>query len=240
MTIGITGANGFLGKNLRIYLSRYDFKFMSNDSENNILIKDAVDQFVSECDIVVHLAAKNRGNSDIMLDTNVIGTYNVASSCLRQHKQLVYAGTEYYKIDSYGISKEIAQDTICSLGELGLQYTVLKFPKLFGPRCKPFYNSFVSTILYSHAQNKEYKHLISNMNEVLKLMHVESACVKLENAIFGTPKNEVVTFTNIGEVFYISIGEIVDIIEGRTPYHAYAKLFLETVEWYKENDITAT
>jgi UDP-2-acetamido-2,6-beta-L-arabino-hexul-4-ose reductase len=233
--VGITGVNGFLGKHLCDYLSKYELRFMHNDYENNILNKDSVDQFVSESDTIVHLAGKNRGDSNLILDTNVVGTYNIASSCLRQKKSLVYAGTEYSKLDSYGISKEIAEQTICSLGDLGLRYTCLKFPKLFGPGCKPFYNSFISTVLYCHAKNKEYKHLIGNIHDVLKLMYVDTACVKIENAIFSTSQDSV-HFTHFGEVFYISIGEIIDIIEDRSPYHAFANLFLQTLEWYKQND----
>ena len=235
MTVGITGANGFIGKNLVKYLENRNYEIEDFDRYDHDLVCNSLwlHKFISSVDVVIHLAGKNKGEDLDILDVNVIGTYNVAKQCLKLNKPLIFASSDYHKIDYYKCSKEISCDILKHFGSLGLVHSSVVMPKVFGLGCKPFYNSFVSTILYSAANNKEYKHLIKNENEILELIYVGHVCEIIHKII-----NNKSYYNNLRYCFdysfFISIKEIIEIIEGRLSDHKYTKVFLETLESYRE------
>ena len=71
--IGITGQNGFVGKHLYNTLGLFPEEFERVDFHKEYFEdKEKLDAFVSQCDVIVHLAAMNRHNSEqVIYDTNV-------------------------------------------------------------------------------------------------------------------------------------------------------------------------
>ena len=151
MRIGITGQNGFIGYHLTqtIKYKHSDYTlvpFQKSFFENESTLLT----FVSSCDVIVHLAGVNRAQTDQevydgnMQLANVLKTALVAAN-FKGH--LLFASSSQEKGDNlYGKAKKesrvLLEDTINTLGG---KFTGLIIPNVFGPFCKPNYNSFVAT-----------------------------------------------------------------------------------------------
>ena len=176
MKVGITGKNGFVGYHLSNFIYHNEdlelIDFERSFFNNNSLIDD----FVSKTDIIIHLAAINRHESDdFILKTNIELTNKISSSIKRVkfEKKLIFVSSIHENSDSaYGISKYKSDEIFSKLSnEIGFNYTSLIAPNVFGPFCKPNYNSFVATFSNSIINNNKPK-IIDNNN--VKLIYINN------------------------------------------------------------------
>jgi len=154
MKIGITGQNGFVGSHLYNTLGLFPEEFerieFSRDFfENN----QYLDAFVAKCDVIVHLAALNRHESDqVLYDTNVNLTVKLVDALKRTNSQahvLISSSTQEERDNLYGRSKREGREALKSWSEgNGGKLTGLLIPNVFGSFGKPFYNSFIATFCY--------------------------------------------------------------------------------------------
>ena len=169
MRIGITGQNGFIGYHLTqtIKYKHSDYilvPFQKSFFEKENLLKE----FVSLCDVIIHLAGVNRANTyQEVYDGNMEITNSLKKALVdaRYQGQLLFASSSQEKGDSiYGKAKKesrvLLEDTINSLGG---KFTGLIIPNVFGPFCKPNYNSFVATFC-SKILNNEAPEVIQDAN----------------------------------------------------------------------------
>ena len=151
MKIGITGQEGFIG----YYLSQtIKYKFENYEIipfEKAFMVNSKLlDSFVSSCDVIVHLAGVNRGNSNEEVYTSNI-QINFAlkealiNSSFKGH--LIFASSFQEDSDSlYGKAKKESRVFLeQTISELGGKFTGLIIPNVFGPFCKANYNSFIAT-----------------------------------------------------------------------------------------------
>jgi len=160
LKIGITGQDGFIGYHLSQTI-KYKFEeyeivpFERRFLENNKLLNS----FVSYCDVIVHLAGVNRANSEeevynSNIQINIALKESLINTSFKGH--LIFASSFQEDSDSlYGKAKKESRIFLeQTLGELGGKFTGLIIPNVFGPFCKPDYNSFVATfcskILINH------------------------------------------------------------------------------------------
>jgi UDP-2-acetamido-2,6-beta-L-arabino-hexul-4-ose reductase len=151
LKIGITGQNGFIGYHLTqtIKYKHSDYTlvpFQKSFFEKESLLKE----FVSTCDVIVHLAGVNRAQTDEEvyddnIKLNIVLKKALIDANFKGH--LLFASSSQENGDSiYGKAKKesrvLLEDTINSLGG---KFTGLIIPNVFGPFCKPNYNSFVAT-----------------------------------------------------------------------------------------------
>lgn len=236
--IGITGDQGFIGTNLKAALkdtdhiisSLYDYEYMSS--------------FVKENDVIVHLAACNRGGHDEMLRTNVMMTLQLAEFCHQYKKRLISAGSVYDKRDSYALTKDIAMHSIMSYNRnLDTNFVVFTFPKVIGKGCKPFYNSFVTTMAYMQAKGDfSYKDKITNMSEMLPLIWIEDVCLQFKNLIEIPQDDYFLGPLGMGHVnpknhFVMQMREIVGNLDGTAITPKHGQKFQELVEYYKTYEL---
>ena len=195
MKIGITGQNGFIGYHLTqtIKFKHSDYTivpFQKSFFDNESLLKD----FVTSCDVIVHLAGVNRANTDKevyegnMLLTNVL---NKALLDARFQGKLLFASSSQEKGDTaYGNAKRVSrlllEETVTSLGG---SFTGLIIPNIFGPFCKPNYNSFVATFCLK-ILNEESPEIITDANFSLLYVgnlvnYIIEAIVKPNESIVG-------------------------------------------------------
>lgn len=241
MKIGITGINGFIGKNLKNsielsgqhtvepFIGRVDEELSYHHINNDFFYSD----------LVVHLAGKNKGDDDEIIKANVIGTEKLLNLCLEKDKPIIVAGSDYKKDNSYKLSKDTVKHLCKSYSLLGLDVLILNLPKVFGPGCKPHYNSFVSTLIYLAAKGQldRYLYLIKDPSESLDIIHINDVICTIENCInMGFEYYTEYSFTRLDGLITITLKEIVDILQGNTD-HKYSKVFLDTLRWYKENNI---
>jgi UDP-2-acetamido-2,6-beta-L-arabino-hexul-4-ose reductase len=163
LKIGITGQDGFIGYHLSQTI-KYKFEkykivpFEREILENNKLLES----FVSSCDVIVHLAGINRASSDEEVYTSNI-QINIAlkealiNSSFNGH--LIFASSFQEDSDSmYGKAKKESRIFLeKTIGDLGGKFTGLIIPNVFGPFCKPYYNSFIATFCSKIVINQNTK-----------------------------------------------------------------------------------
>lgn len=156
-TVAITGAGGFIGAHLRRCLERQanvDLRLVDRADWNDparLVVK------LAGADVIFHLAGANRAPDEVIERTNVelaerlvtalesIGSS--AGSMNERSPRIVYASsTQEVRENAYGRSKRAAGDRLLAWAERsGGDATVLVLPNVFGPGCRPFYNSVVAT-----------------------------------------------------------------------------------------------
>ena len=188
LQVGITGQSGFIGQHLirllrekkeEIEIIPFEKAFFENS--------DLLDSFVKKCDVIVHLAAMNRGDENRLYETNKsLATCLVASLERTNSKpRIIYSSSiQEEKNNPYGLSKK-ESGKIISLWAAKSQasFVSLIIPNVFGPFCKPFYNSVVATFCYQLTHNHECQ---VERDASIKLIYIE----KLVEVIFQQIKAE--------------------------------------------------
>ena len=152
--IGITGQNGFVGQHLYNTLGLTPEEFERIDFKKDYFEDEGqLDSFVSQCDVIVHLAAMNRHESEqYIYDTNVRLATQLAASLKRTNSKahvLISSSTQEERDNLYGKSKKEGRQILVDwASENGAKITGLIIPNVFGAFGKPFYNSFIATFCY--------------------------------------------------------------------------------------------
>ncbi|WP_313304597.1 NAD-dependent epimerase/dehydratase family protein [Empedobacter sp.] len=180
--IGITGQNGFVGKHLFNTLGLYPEEFERIDFQKEFFEDETkLDEFVAQCDVIVHLAAMNRHESEqFIYETNVALANKLVDSLKRTHTKahvLMSSSTQEERDNLYGKSKKEGREAIVNwANENGGKATGLIIPNVFGAFGKPFYNSFIAT--FCHQLTHGETPTIANDGEV-NLIYVQELVMKI-------------------------------------------------------------
>jgi UDP-2-acetamido-2,6-beta-L-arabino-hexul-4-ose reductase len=114
--------------------------------------------FVSECAVVVHLAGMNRGDHREIYDTNVAladRLIGALSDCGQSPHVVFASSTQRDQPSEYGRSKKHCEERLRDWAQRsGSQLTILVIPNVYGPGCRPFYNSVVATFCHQLAHGQ--------------------------------------------------------------------------------------
>ncbi|MDP9960211.1 polysaccharide biosynthesis C-terminal domain-containing protein [Chryseobacterium lathyri] len=191
--IGITGQNGFVGKHLYNTLGLFPDEFERIDFQKEYFEDEAqLDAFVLKCDVVVHLAAMNRHESqEVIYEINVNLAKKLVNSLKRTGSKahvLISSSTQEERDNLYGRSKREGRKAIVNWAkENGGKVTGLIIPNVFGAFGKPFYNSFIATFCYQLTHGNTPK--IDNDGEV-KLIYVQELVMKIISEIRSEQSTE--------------------------------------------------
>lgn len=174
MNILITGAKGFIGKNLIAELKNRGFNEIfefTRDSDPALLEK-----YTKQCDFVFHLAGVNRpqNESDFME-----GNYHFTShllELLKKHRNkapiLTTSSIQAELNNSYGKSKKAMENLLFQYQEeTGINVYVYRLPNVFGKWSKPNYNSVVATYCYNIARDLDIQ--VHNPDTQLTLCYID-------------------------------------------------------------------
>jgi UDP-2-acetamido-2,6-beta-L-arabino-hexul-4-ose reductase len=188
-SILVTGANGFIGKNLIVRLNE-----LANISVITFLRSDEVallPQLLSQqVDSIVHLAGENRPADEFGFEQVNIGLTSALCDAIKQvfrctgrHIPLVFASSTQVERDNlYGKSKLAAEAVVEGLSkETGNPCVIFRLPGVFGKWCKPNYNSVVATFCYNIARNLPIK--INDPSASLRLVYVDNVVTALLAAL---------------------------------------------------------
>ena len=155
----ITGASGFLGKNLQLHLAeRGDVQVVVFNRGYDV---GQLPALLQEVDFVFHLAGVNRpqdpaefvsGNLDL---TQILcrAVAVIAQSTGRKIGVVYTSSTQADKDNAYGASKRGAEEALFALQrEHDVPVYVFRLPNVFGKWCKPNYNSAVATFCHNIAR----------------------------------------------------------------------------------------
>lgn len=152
--IGITGQNGFVGTHLYNTLGLFPEEFQRIEFEKDFFEDEVkLNQFVQNCDVIVHLAALNRHESDqVIYDTNIQLTQKLVDALNRTGSKphvFISSSTQEDRDNIYGKSKKQAREILSHwAAESNSIFTGLIIPNVFGAFGKPFYNSFIATFCH--------------------------------------------------------------------------------------------
>ncbi len=156
----VTGANGFIGKNLIIHLnelSDHTIKTFNRGDEVANLPK-----LIAEVDVVIHLAGENRpADEGAFQEVNTGLTIQICEAIKNEISNsgrripLILTSSVQAELDNpYGRSKLAAEQVVQSLANDSCNpVAIYRLPGVFGKWCKPNYNSVVATFCYNKAHD---------------------------------------------------------------------------------------
>jgi UDP-2-acetamido-2,6-beta-L-arabino-hexul-4-ose reductase len=158
-TVGITGPHGFIGQHLARQLALDSTLKVAGCPREAFANQAALNEFVGECQTIVHLAGLNRGIEREIYDTNVglVDRLLEATATLKHPPHIVFASsTQRGRNTAYGRSKQDCEDRLRRwAAERGAPLTILVIPHVFGPGCRPYYNSVVATFCHQLAHDQQ-------------------------------------------------------------------------------------
>jgi len=174
--IGITGQNGFIGQYLYNILGLYTEEFERVNFEKSFFKQENdLDNFVSKCDVIIHLAAMNRHNDpNVIYSTNLGLVSKLIASLERTKSQahiIMSSSSQEEKANLYGKSKKEGRLLFSKWADNknnGI-FTGMVIPNVFGPFGDPYYNSVIATFSHQIANGEIPK--IENDGH-LKLIYV--------------------------------------------------------------------
>ena len=183
----ITGAGGFIGKNLTAELARepekYELLCVDIDTPEALF-----ESMLAQCDFVVHLAGVNRpktndefarGNSDL--------TAWICEQLSKRESPAPVAMTSSIQAlldNPYGKSKLAAEHTLLEYSKkTGAPVYVWRLPNVFGKWCRPNYNSAVATFCHNIARGLPIT--VSDPAHPMTLIYIDSVLSLIKSAISG-------------------------------------------------------
>ena len=229
MKILITGAKGFVGRNLVENLKNImdgkdkthnissDLEILEYDIDNTL---EQLDEFCKKADFVFNLAGVNRPKDK---EEFLEGNFGFASTLLenlKKHKNNCpvmlsssiqatlegrYAGSDYGKSKLAGeeLFKEYSKET-------GAKVLIYRFPNLFGKWCRPNYNSAVATFCNNIANDLPIQ--VNDRNTELELLYIDDLVQELLRAIENNETRDEYGYCYVPEIHRASLGEIVDLL----------------------------
>ena len=229
MNVLITGANGFVGKNLtqRLYALR-DGRDRTRPALQigEVLLctrETAPETLAAYCrsaDFVVHLAGVNRpqdpeeftvGNTDLTR-TLLAQLRQSGSRCPVLLASSIQASlTGRYAGSPYGQSKRAAEALLRAYSEqTGAQGLIYRFPNLFGKWCRPNYNSVVATFCHNIARDMPIT--VSDPGTELELVYIDDLVDELLDAMEGHPHRADAGYFRVPVSHRVTLGEIVRLL----------------------------
>ncbi|MDE1977653.1 MAG: NAD-dependent epimerase/dehydratase family protein [Elusimicrobia bacterium] len=159
-TIGITGADGLIGRHLRAaFMAQEGFKVLGAGREA-FADQKRLEKFAGSCDAIIHLAGKNRGEDAEIAETNVRLVQQLADACRKKTGKpphVFFASSSHIALKTaYARSKRRGAEIFRQwASETGGAFTNLILPHVFGEGGRPFYNSAVATFCHQLANGEE-------------------------------------------------------------------------------------
>ncbi|MEC5171965.1 NAD-dependent epimerase/dehydratase family protein [Chryseobacterium nepalense] len=222
--IGITGQNGFVGSHLYNTLGLSPDKFERIHFERDFFEnEEKLDEFVAQCDVIVHLAAMNRHPDPEVIYRNNIELVKKLITSLEKTKSkahvLFSSSSQEERDNLYGKSKKEGRQFLAEWAERsGGKFTGMVIPNVFGPFGKPNYNSFIAT--FCHKLTHGETPFIDQDGEV-KLIYVAELVKEIVNQIEDEKD------IHFYEVSHTSVNKVSEVL-GKL--QNYKKLYFENGE----------
>ena len=214
-TVLVTGARGFVGKNLMVALKRReDLELLEYDIDNS---EEDLESMTARADFVFHLAGVNRPKDPSEFETGNIGfTRKVCELLDKAGKKspIVISSTIQAVLDNpYGKSKKGAEDAVRLYSrETGAAAHVFRLPNVFGKWGTPDYNSAVNTFCYNLARGLPIQ--VNAPDRVMELVYIDDIVETFCNLLDGRKVESDGELHCVKPQFEIRLGEIAALIEG--------------------------
>ena len=218
MKVLVTGANGFVGKNLQLHLEeRVDVEVV-HFTRNNAL--DELPALLQGVDFVFHLAGVNRpqepqefatGNADL---TQVLchAVCAEATSSGKTVPVIYTSSTQAGCGNPYGNSKHAAEDALRNACSHQVPVHIFRLPNVFGKWCKPNYNSAVATFCHNIAHGLPIQ--VNEPTATVTLVHVDDVIERFVQLMDGSHAAlDADGFATVAPQYTTTVGELAQQIQ---------------------------
>ncbi len=227
MKVLVTGADGFVGKNLSVVLAERPgieiLRFTRESTAGNL------QSLVASADFIFHLAGVNRPTEpqDFMVD-NVDLTAHLCAAVVAAGRPIpvvLSSSTQADRDNDYGRSKRAAEGLLAAMGRTtGSPVYLFRLPNVFGKWCRPNYNSAVANFCHNISRGLPIR--IDDANAVVTLVYIDDVVSTFVSLLDGS-RAPVDLLTRVAPEYRISVGALADQI--RAFQHCRSTLVSERV-----------
>jgi len=240
VTIGITGQAGFMGIHLYNFLSlqeRVETIPFKDDFFNQ---PEKLQNWVKQCDVIVHLAAMNRhGDPQVIYNTNIdLVTKLIEALEATDSKPhvLFSSSTQEERDNLYGKSKKEGRELFIQWAERNnASFTGMIIPNVFGPFGHPYYNSVVATFCHQLTHNEKPE---IQVDGELKLIYVGELIVeffnKFKDKSLKTKDKKIETY-EVPHTSTNKVSEILKILESYKKNYFEKGIFPDLTNTFERN-----
>jgi UDP-2-acetamido-2,6-beta-L-arabino-hexul-4-ose reductase len=209
-TVLITGAAGFVGKNLVATLKRRDdVRLILFDVNTEPAVLDAG---LAEADLIYHLAGVNRPKDEsefVSSNTGLTEQMLARLSELGRAPTFVISSSAQAELDNpYGRSKKAAEDAVLKFNDkTGSPVCVYRFPGIFGKGSRPNYNTVVATFCHNIARGLDVT--VNDPNREMELVYIDDVVDAFLRHLDGPPDPSRQRYS-VGRTFRVTLGELAD------------------------------
>ncbi len=206
MRVLVTGANGFIGKNLIVHLREKGIEYVPFTRE---MTRHDLAATLKEADFVFHLAGVNRpkdtaefakGNTEL-----TIQLCDLIRSSGRTIPVLYTSSIQAESDNQYGVSKLAAEEALVSLeGDTGSSVYLYRLPNVFGKWSRPNYNSAVATFCFNIANGLPIQ--INDPAAPVRLVYIDDVVSNFLGLLNTRPVG--VVRPEVFPVYSITVGEL--------------------------------
>ncbi len=259
MNILITGAKGFVGRNLCLQLRNIkegkarwydcpaDIDILEYDIDSQ---PEALDTYCQKADFVFNLAGVNRPKDPAEFMQGNFGFASLLLDTLKKHHNscpvMISSSIQALLDNPYGESKRAGEQLLFDYArETGARVLVYRFPNIFGKWCRPNYNSAVATFCNNIANGLPIT--VNDPTVQMNLVYVDDVVDELIEALAGHEHRNG-AFCEVPVTHHITLGGIVDLLHSFERMHenlevpdfsdAFAKKLYSTYLSYLPEDKT--
>ncbi len=216
MRVLITGANGFVGKNLQVRLRELPGLAVLTFVRTDDVAK--LPELVQQADAVVHLAGENRPADESAFAKVNAGLTQTLCNALRLEAAatgrkpplLLASSTQAEHDNPYGRSKLAAEHVVQALAhDVGNPVAVFRLPGIFGKWCEPNYNSVVATFCHNLARGLPIQ--VNDPEARVQLVHVDDVVSVIVNLLQTSHSG--LSFAQVLPQYTITLGELAEQIK---------------------------
>lgn len=210
MKILITGADGFIGRNLCLRLQEAGYADLIKIDRASSA--DDLESGLQEADFIYHLAGINRPkNVEEFAEGNSNLTQRLVDTLLAKQKKtpiMISSSIQAELDNAYGQSKAAAEKEIERYAaQSGAAYYIYRYPNVFGKWCKPNYNSFVATFCHNIANNIDI--VINDPSAPVNLVYIDDVCTHAIKLLTVASESG---YKDVTPVYSTSVGEVAELI----------------------------
>lgn len=209
----ITGANGFIGRNLEANLRLQPrLELLLFDLPQTV---EDLGRLASKADFIFHLAGVNRPqNTDEYRSGNTELTRMLISFLEKENRKtpVVLSSSIQAELDNpYGRSKKEAEELVFGYAKKNsAPIYIYRFTNVFGKWCKPNYNSVVATFCHNAANNIPMR--IDDPATELTLLYIDDLIKEFKRILAGEVKPQADTVMGVSTTYKVTLGNLADMI----------------------------
>ncbi|RUO62643.1 UDP-2-acetamido-2,6-beta-L-arabino-hexul-4-ose reductase [Pseudidiomarina insulisalsae] len=213
----ITGANGFVGQNLRAHIDEVkEVEYKTYTRENTI---EDLPKLLDGVHCVVHLAGVNRPDTEAeFAEGNVNFTKALLNGIESSGMALpvIYASSiQAERLSPYGVSKRQTEQAVTEYGKRNsVSVRNYRLANVFGKWCKPNYNSMVATFCHNIARDIPIQ--INDENAEVRLVYIDDVCAEFIKMASDLAVYRANTNTSIAQVkpeYTSTVGEVAEALK---------------------------